>query len=497
MLFAQAGHFDSSFSSDGFLITTVKNSKYAYGHSVAIQTDKKIVVGGYYTGNSGDNDFLVVRYSNTGTLDNSFAGNGKAGIGFGGDDKGFSIAIQADGKIVAAGLSNDQVAVARLNTNGTLDNTFSIDGKVTTPVGSHAEARAVAIQPDGKIVVAGYYTNGSDDDFLVVRYNSNGTLDNSFAGDGIAGIGFGGIDIAEDLAIQPDGKIVVTGSTESSKNLIAVIRLNSNGTLDNTFSSDGKVKTTIKNVAVANSIAIQTDGKIIVAGDYVNTSGIDMVVVRYKSNGALDNSFAGNGKASIDFGNNDFGNSVAIQSDGKIVVVGETEIADYNSKFAIARLNKNGTLDNSFGVTGKVQASIDGIADYGNSVAIQPDGNIVVAGTSDINLDHNTAIAVARFQATNPPQAIETNENNLITTAGNKLPTLKIFPNPVKDKLNVQGLDVSKTKTISIIDFNGRILTTTTVTSSTYTWDVSALPPGIYYLQIDDKKNKGLKFMKE
>ena len=221
----------------------------------------------------------------------------------------YAVAIQSDGKIVAAGESTDNFAVVRYTTAGVLDTTFSTDGKVTTAIGSREDAAyAVAVQSDGKIVAAGKGDSGTaqedpNADFAVVRYTTAGALDNGFSTDGkvITDIGTNSVDEARAVAIQSDGKIVVAGSSGGD---FAVVRYTTAGALDTTFSTDGKVTTDIGTNSVdwATAVAIQSDGKIVVAG-YVGDieDGGEFAVVRYNTDGSLDTTFGGDGKVTTGF----------------------------------------------------------------------------------------------------------------------------------------------------------------------------------------------------
>ncbi|MBK6370284.1 MAG: T9SS type A sorting domain-containing protein [Flavobacteriales bacterium] len=373
------GSLDNSFGVNG-KVTTAIGTGNDRGTSVTIQPDGKIVVAGE-SNNGTDDDFALARYTTDGSLDNSFGVNGKETTAFGtGDDIGQSIAIQPDGSIVVAGGANNgtdsDFAVARYNTDGTLDNSFSGDGKMTTDFGTDDYGRSVAIQPDGKVVVAGYSNNGLYSDLSLARYNTDGTLDNTFSGDGKVTTDVGPYsDFGYSVAIQPDGRIIVAGGYS----YFAVARFNTDGTLDNSFSDDGKVTTDIGSGEFGQSVAIQPDGRIVVAGYVGYGTNSEFAVVRYNMDGTLDNSFSDDGIVTTDFGTgDDYGYSVAIQPTRKIVVSGKA-----NGDFALARYNTDGTLDNSFGVEGKVTTDFGAVyADYdeGWSVAIQPDGKIVVAG---------------------------------------------------------------------------------------------------------------------
>jgi uncharacterized delta-60 repeat protein len=382
---------DSSFSADGKL-TTDFGMGDDYGTSVAIQSDGKILVAGYAS-NGTDVDLALARYNTDGTLDNSFSADGKANTDFGaGDDYGTSVAIQSDGMILVAGSSNGDFALARYNMDGSLDNSFSVDGKVTTDFGTGDDyGESVAIQPDGKILVAGSASNGTDKDFALARYNTDGTLDNSLSLDGKLVTAYGaGDDYGRSVTVQPDGRVVVAGDANNGTDGdVALARYNMDGTLDNSFSVDGKVTTDFGTVIDKGySVAIQPDGKIVVAG----SSGYNFALARYSMDGTLDNSFGVDGRVNTYFGGWQFGNSVSIQPDGQIVVAGYI-FDGTNRDFAVARYNMEGTLDNSFSMDGIVTTDFGSGEDFGKSVAIQPDGKILVAGSSNNGTDDDFAVA--------------------------------------------------------------------------------------------------------
>ena len=230
--------------------------------------------------------------------------------------------MQADGKIVVAGSSlkggSSSIAVVRYNTNGSIDASFDGDGMVVTSIGNDAVANAVAIQTDGRIVVAG----SAGGLFAVVRYNANGSLDTSFDGDGIATTAIDtGLDGANAVAIQTDGRIVVTGFASG---MGAVARYNSNGTTDLTFNGSGKLID--PDAAPGTGVAIQTDGKILVVGTSSNSSNFsdDFAVVRYNSDGTRDSSYGNGGEVAVDVSRGGFDEATAIALDltGRAVVAG-------------------------------------------------------------------------------------------------------------------------------------------------------------------------------
>ncbi|MCP4786264.1 MAG: hypothetical protein GY903_19940 [Fuerstiella sp.] len=284
------GSLDSSFDGDGKVVTNIKT--YESGNGVALQSDGKIVVVGKTTYGGGVDyyAFGMIRYNTDGTLDTSFGGTGKFYTAFADQSYANSVTVQPDGKIVTVGntFAQSKLQLARYNADGSLDSSFDVDGKVTTDFGASSEAAySVAVQGDGKIVIAGYSYNGSDNDFAVARYNTNGTLDTSFDGDGKVVTDFGSTnDVGKSVAIQSDGKLVVTGY---SGNEFALARYNADGSLDTSFDGDGKLTTAIGSGAFGSSVALQTDGKIVVAGSTDTGSGnqftqYDFAVARYSIN---------------------------------------------------------------------------------------------------------------------------------------------------------------------------------------------------------------------
>ena len=284
---------------------------------------------------------------------------------------------------------------------GNLDTTFgSGTGKIITAIGSGEDtARALAVQPDGKIVVAGSCSNRSDNDFCLARYDANGVLDATFGSTGkvITAIGASD-DYADALAIQPDGKIVVAGYCSiSGNNDFCLARYLASGALDSSFGTTGKVITAIgPDYDNASAIALQPDGKIVVAGYCFNGSNTDFCLARYLASGTLDTSFNTTGKVITAIGaSDDYATSLALQPDGKIVLAGYCSNGS-NNDFCIARYLPSGALDTSLNSTGKVITAIGAGNDYASAIAQQPDGKIVVAGTCSNG--SNNDFCVARYE---------------------------------------------------------------------------------------------------
>ena len=400
--FAAPGDLDTTFGSGGKITTLIGTTSSA--NAVAVQADGRIIIAGE-SGDFPNTVFALARYNSDGSLDTSFDGDGKVTtvVGTGGSDTIAAIAIQTDGKIVAVGGSyngsNSDFAIVRYNVNGSLDTSFDGDGKLIIPIGTNTDqASSLVIQPDGKIVIAGGSRATPSNNFALVRVNSNGSFDTSFDGDGIVTTPMGaGIDGASDVALQADGKIVAAGDGIGANFDFAVVRYNPNGSLDTSFDGDGKVITTVSSEPdFAESIAIQTDGKIVVAGSASNTSNPDVAVVRYNTNGSLDTSFNGSGITITPVGSStDTANSVAIQANGKIIVGGGSFNSTSLTDFALVRYNANGSLDTSFDGDGKLTTVFGNNQDSIQSIAVQPNGRIIAAGSSYNG--SNSVFAVARY----------------------------------------------------------------------------------------------------
>ncbi len=386
------------------------------GYTICLQVDGKILVAGY--SRSGSNsDFALVRYNTDGSFDESFSGDGKLTTDFGGAvDLCLNLTLQSDGKILAAGASDSRFALARYNTDGTLDTSFSDDGQVktdivcvTTAVLSSFYAYMSVAQVDGKILLAG---GSNNHDFVLVRFNMDGTLDSTFSDDGQLTTDFeNGYDQANSLIVQPDGKILVAGSTSTDVQMLnfALVRYNTDGALDTTFSDDGKLTTDFVvgdcSWSAGESVTLQPDGKILVAGMTYNASAwrYDFALARYNIDGTLDTSFGDDGKVTTSLSQYDKGFSVVVQSDGKILVAGSAQW-DAAWGIALVRYNTDGTLDTSFDGDGKVTTSIYDDTwkyAYGADMIVQPDGKILVSGSAirKTNMDSYNAsdIIVVRY----------------------------------------------------------------------------------------------------
>jgi len=414
-----AGDLDSTFGVDGQVTTDLKRST-DLASAVAIQADGKLVVVGqtYQNNDFSAEDFVVARYNPDGTLDRTFGSRGRVKTDFPGlAAVPSSVVIQPDGKIVVAGgafplftFAGD-FKIVRYNRNGSLDTSFGNRGIVTTifPAGSYAFD--VALQADGKIVAAGTHFvdfnpgDMSDTDFALARYNPDGTPDATFGAGGQVTTDFvGKEDDAFAVLIQPDGKIIAVGSANDPVNFydFAAVRYLSNGTIDTNFGVAGKVSTDFRGGGFdrVHSAALQTDGSIVAAGFAITVSGgsENFAVARYNSSGVLDTTFSGDGKAQIDFGSCcQSAYEVLLQSDGKIVTVGFPDSESSDSDFVVARLDSAGALDNTFGTGGKVRTSFGNLNGGALGAALQSDGKIVAVGFQATFTDTRVDFALARY----------------------------------------------------------------------------------------------------
>lgn len=352
--------------------------------------------------------FFLIEFSaytqTPGILDSSFNSTGIVTTAFGpGEDKAYTVAVDANDKIVVAGQTLNggkyDFAIARYNEDGSLDESFGDDGRVTTVISENGNyIEGLLILEDGKILVSGYIYDGAQFKIALARYNSDGSLDNTFNTDGKLILELGpGDTFAHDMKLQPDGKIVLAGSIfNGSDNDVLVVRLNADGSEDETFNSAGYVSIAVgESNDAAFELAIQPDGKIICAG-YIIVEGPDILIMRLNTDGTLDDSFGEEGISLTSWDDIDQDNGVAytlaLQPDGKILLGGNVHslLADIQY-VVIARYTAEGEPDNSFNddgllITGYFVVTSGDIVETILDLLVQPDGKIVAAVTSSFGL---------------------------------------------------------------------------------------------------------------
>jgi len=385
--FAVPGDPDPSFGGDGTVLTDFA-AGFDAALAVAVQGDGKIVAAGYADGATVD--FGLARYLRGGAApDGSFSGDGIQTADFGEGDQANVVTVQDDGKIVAAGYASTgpdrDLAIARFRAGGILDHTFSGDGMKTIDFGSEfEEVYGVAVRPDGKIVVAGYTfdTVALAADFALARLKPGGALDPSFSGDGKRTVDFGDDESIFAMELLSGGKILVAGSGSGS---FALARLRPGGAPDLTFSGDGITYTAFGSSATALAIDVRSDGKIALAGE----SDGGFALARYRPGGGLDHAFSGDGKVMVDLGaEGDAAHGVAFQDDGKIVVAGYANNGvDYD--FVALRYREAGSPDPTFSGDGLQLIDFGSGDDNAFAVVLQANGRIVVAGYADNGPDED------------------------------------------------------------------------------------------------------------
>ncbi len=378
---ADNGGLDASFGAAGKVTTGLAGGATA----MALQKDGKTVVLGQRT---------LARYNTDGSVDTSFGTAGQVPVG-GTQNTAQGLALQPDGKIVVVGFTrggtNEDFAVARYDTNGAVDTSFGTGGKVSADFSAAVDrAWAVLIQPNGGIVVAGHASIssplGADNEFAVARFTSSGALDTSFGTGGKVTTNIAGrTDLAHAAALQGDGKIVLAGRVADGGGDnpdFGLVRYNADGSLDTGFGVAGIVReVTANSWDEAADLVIQNDGKIVAAGHaIVGSSGF--ALRRFNADGSRDSGFGSNGLVTTTLSTqDDYGRGVALQRDGKIVVVGGTSSLS-KPDFGVMRYNADGTLDPSFGSGGKLTVDFFGAGDNAQDIAIQADGKIVVSGAA-------------------------------------------------------------------------------------------------------------------
>jgi uncharacterized delta-60 repeat protein len=423
--FAAAGDLDPSFGSGGTVQIAPPAGCDETAGAVRRQGDGKLLAAGVECAQAATRDFLVVRVLGDGSLDPSFGQGGRVTTDIattappqpcGGcvppiispaDDGAADVVLQSDGRIVAGGYTTSggggtNFALVRYLSGGALDQTFGAGGRVITDVtaGADDSISALLLQGDGKIVAVGR----TGDHLALVRYRSDGTLDPNFGAAGI--VTTTGV-IPYAAALDPNGKMIVAGTASTIGPFdLVVARYLPDGTLDPGFGAAGVVTTDLGTAGdAARAVVLQSDGKIVVAGESASDSASTFALVRYQPDGTLDPTFGQGGRvvAGPPYAS---GRSVAVQGDGRIVVGGFAWISTWaGDEIAIARYLPNGQLDSDFGHGGVLTTDATPSGEFASSVVLQPDDKLVAAGTG------GNGIVLARYllpsnttpPATSPP----------------------------------------------------------------------------------------------
>ncbi|MEZ4777668.1 MAG: T9SS type A sorting domain-containing protein [Bacteroidia bacterium] len=455
LIVAQPGSLDQTFGNAGRL-TTDFYGRNDMANALKILPDGRILAAGYTsTTNFSDTDFAFAMYLPDGSLDPGFGTGGLNQTSIGGFDEIKALAVQPDGKILAAGTrktgANLDFAIARYMPNASLDNEFgTFFGVTTTNLGTNQDKlAAIALQPDGKILAAGGVGSGDDANFVLVRYTSSGLPDSTFGTNGIAITDFDDkYETAYAMAIQSDRKIVVVGRgyhlLPPYDEAFAVARYMPDGTLDASFGTGGKQTIRFTGfVEWANAVAVLPSGKIVVAGHAHYLGLLSFAIARMNPDGSMDPTFGTNGRAIFSLGSWSHNAGLVVLPDGKYIMGGFGAAGE----FSLVRINTNGQLDSTFtdGVPnngGMVLTSFGSDFSQINALAVQADGKVVAAGGAGNNF------ALARY-ITDSNVGIDRNQF--------EVGSVKVYPNPVKEQAVLTfSLREPQRVEVSLFDSQGR-----------------------------------------
>lgn len=480
---AQDSVLDSSFNATGIVTTTFGAQSSDRAHSIAVQPDGKSVVAGQTFGGSiGSTRLCLSRYLPDGSLDPSFSGDGKTTLLVGEACEAHTLALQTDGKIVVAGFYTESDVfypfAARFKTNGAPDNTFGLSGvaKLSFP----AFAQSAVIQPDGKILLGGY----SEGRMMLCRLLPNGAADAAFGNSGLVFFDLGSDrdDRFQAIALQPDGKIVAGGSSVvyPTSAWAIVARFLPNGNLDSGFGQGGYAKVQTAAIEYIEDLVVNASGDITVTGSINQSETWSMLIARFKAGGLLDVNFGDNGVVLRNYDLSTYGKSIGLLHDGRIVVVGAV-YKGFKNDFMAARFLPNGADDPGFGDEGKALLSLGTFYDVLLDLAVLPDDRFVSAGHYQPFYNGHV---VMRFT----DKAIVTSYLDETVLPG----SFRVFPNPLQENtaLYFQVPKGQSTPEICLTDACGRVLRRYNDVADTDTGEqvlhlqAANLPPGQYFLSV-------------
>ncbi len=522
--FNSDGSNDLTFGVNGRVELNVEN-KEAHCKDLVVQPDGKIILVGSIFKNATNFDIGIVRCKQDGSLDSSFGLNGLVRVDLMNNDYCNSVVLQPDGKILVTGVSGNSIYykqdafVIRVNTDGNLDSGFAGTGIFRQHFPVQIDIAAVIIQPDNKILMGGTYnTYAMIPPYMVERFNIDGTVDSSFGVAGIAKYGFGNdnedwANTCNDIALQPDGKIVCVGQSGYDIYSMAICRFNADGSVDGTFGEDGGIFYEYNGQwSELFSVLVQTDGKIIATGG-VAVQGGPLILLRINTDGSLDSSFATGGIQATYYGENAYGDEVSLLPDQKILVAGGADegyilLARYNGDNILATHFKNvKAVQDKTGVT----ISWETLNESGTkSYSIERSSNATeFASIATVPAKGGTENKYS-YTDQHPLQGIayyriKENALNGTATYSNTLKVIfesnivSLYPNPAKSTLTITGLNKLYTATIRITDIHGReILQQKTNNSSELTLTIRSLAQGSYFVLIEQNgKVDKLRFIKE
>ncbi len=479
-LWAQEGELDLSFNGNGKYLLDLSYDDEAT--SVYILQDEKILIGGV-TQNS-DTDMMVVKLDRYGNPDLTFGNLGITEIvDRDSDERLTDLTVQPDSKIVLLGRywsgPSSGCLLSRLNANGSLDYTFADSGEVHIDgwYGSSYWNSLVAL-PNGKIVVAGYaYFQTTGVSGVLMGFNADGSRDYSFGDSSLVKFSLSGSSVnLHKIELDYAGNLLLTGSGYSQGNRnILVARLFPNGTFDQSFGGNGISLIPYGDNADGADLAMYANGKFAVAGTVYINGQYQLALARLNNDGTLDQSFGTNGKVNTPILDGNVAVvSVAILGDGKILVAGSAD-GIWNKDFALVRYRTDGTLDKSFSYDGIATKNLANGYDDANDASIQPNGRMVIVGTSFGNSSSSSVITAARFLGGTGTIGLD----ELHSTY-----TFDLFPNPANDWMGMELMGDNRAFQVQLINQSGKVVYKNVDFNSNERIDVSALAPGLYIMQL-------------
>lgn len=492
--YAQDGIFDTTFGNDGVKLFSSANQNNR-GSNVLHLSDGSVLiaVNKDFNGNSNNRTFFISKLLPNGNVDTTFGNDGQFSIvsapnGFA---YFYSMMLQ-DNRILFLCTIDGNITMGRLHQNGTYDTTFGTNGKV-----SSVKANKIALKNDGKIVAIGQYYEGNTTSYCQSVYSYDGVLDTSLGVNGIVQTDLTPyrFDISNSIQVQSDNKTIVAGTsyeTATQRNAV-IARFNEDGSLDGTFGNNGVILTEIgvaPGYAVYNEVSIQSDGKIVVCGnmEYANGpggfGGTKPTVVRYNTDGSLDNEFGVNGQVILNtiYNANDVVYALKIQPDGKIIIGGSVgSFPSIQSYFYLTRLDTMGNIDATFANNGAFLTNFStSETNYLYDIDLQEDGKILGIGISKNPTTQNFDAVVCRLK----------NDSLLYSTDFNMQKDLLVYPNPTKDNLIIRGIDTAAM--VELYNSNGQRCNYAqkSTSSGAIKIDIQNLPSGVYILSITQNLEK-------
>lgn len=477
------GDLDFSFGTNGKILHP--SSIYTDGiQGIAIQSDGKILA----VGSKNYLKYFVMRLNSDGSIDNTFGQSGIVEDSILGEAYGHDVKVDAMGRILVTGYTRhwnagwlEDLFVARLLQNGSYDNTFGINGKfisyLSQPMAPEKKnaGRRIIILNDGNILIGGTFDYGTsvNPDFAVFKITASGQFDNSFGINGYVYYHVSGIDALTDIFLQNDGKMLLTGSTFNPV-IVSVIRLNSNGGLDNSFGTNGIVLIDFGTPCQSGRSVIQlANGKILLSGSRGSCTSLDYFITRLESDGQIDNSFGISGFNFFDNGSSEGMRSMALLPDNNIILIGASA-----ENLLMVCYDSLGLINNSFANNGSLVVDYGGNNDAALCSVIQPDGKLLVSGFSFDTSNSLIYYPFARLYST------YTSVNEFGSIGFN----FSVYPNPANNLIN---LNFSQQNTLpeyyEIIDVSGKIIFKEKIYSNNTQINIEHLPSSLYLLQVKNK----------